>query len=55
MTCDKRFNFSAPLNTFTFPTPTNGRARLFSAPEKQDLETIYEVNFKYLFTRSLFD
>jgi hypothetical protein len=44
MTCDKRV-FSTPLNTFTFPP--NGRARLFSSPEKQDLETIYEVNLKF--------
>jgi hypothetical protein len=46
MTCDKRV-FSAPLNTFTFPV--HGRARLFSSPEKQDLETIYEVNLKFTF------
>jgi hypothetical protein len=43
MTCDKRCTFSAsPLNTFHFPA--NGRTRLFSSPDKQDLETIYEVN-----------
>jgi len=47
MTCDKRCNFSTPLNTFHFPA--NGRARLFSSPDKQDLETIYEVKLKIKF------
>jgi hypothetical protein len=41
MTCDKRYVFSAPSSVFHFPPA--GRPRLFSAPEKQDLETIYEV------------
>lgn len=44
MTCDRRSTFSLPLNTFNFQT-TGGRPRLFSTPEKQDLETIYEVKF----------
>lgn len=43
MTCDNRSSFSPLLNTFHFPV-NNGRARLFSSPDKQDLETIYEVN-----------
>jgi hypothetical protein len=42
MTCDNRTTSSTPLNIFTFPV--TGRARLFSSPDKQDLETIYEVN-----------
>ena len=42
MTCDKRSAFSTSTNTFQFPVNT-GRTRLFSSPDKQDLETIYEV------------
>lgn len=41
MTCDNRSNIIPSSNTFNFPVNT-GRARLFSTPDKQDLETIYE-------------
>ncbi|CAF1504711.1 unnamed protein product [Adineta steineri] len=41
MTCDRRYTFSASANTYTVPD-NHGRARLFSSPDKQDLETIYE-------------
>ncbi|CAM4785129.1 unnamed protein product [Rotaria magnacalcarata] len=40
MTCDKRSTLTPALNTPNFLV--NGRPRLFSTPEKQDLKTIYE-------------
>ena len=42
MSCDRRSTVSIPVNTVNFPV--TGRARLFSSSDKQDLETIYEVN-----------
>ena len=42
MTCDRRHTLFAPVNTFNFTT--NDRLRRYSTPDRQDLETIYEVN-----------
>jgi hypothetical protein len=44
MNCDRRHTLFAPINTFNFTT--NDRVRRYSTPERQDLETIYEVNKK---------
>ena len=44
MTCDRRHTLFAPVNTFNFTT--NDRSRRYSTPDKQDLETIYEVDRK---------
>ena len=41
MTYDRRNTLFAPVNTFNFTT--NDRIRRYSTPDKQDLETIYEV------------
>ena len=41
MTCDRRSTLAGAIHSLTFPA--HGRTRLFSTPEKQDLETIYEV------------
>ncbi len=41
MTYDRRNTLFAPVNTLNFTT--NDRIRRYSTPDKQDLETIYEV------------
>ncbi|CAF1349833.1 unnamed protein product [Adineta steineri] len=41
MTCDRRNTLFAPVNTFNFTS--NDRVRRYSTPDKQDLETIYEI------------
>jgi len=47
MTCDRRHTLFAPVNTFNFTA--NDRSRRYSTPDKQDLETIYEVKTKQRF------
>jgi hypothetical protein len=42
MNGDRRNTLFAPVNTFNFIT--TDRTRRYSTPDKQDLETIYEVN-----------
>ena len=41
MSYDRRYTLFAPVNTFNFTA--NDRVRRYSTPERQDLETIYEV------------
>jgi len=41
MPYDRRNTLFAPVNTLNFTT--NDRIRRYSTPDKQDLETIYEV------------
>lgn len=55
MTCERRHTLFAPVNTFNFTT--NDRLRRYSTPDRQDLETIYEVNRKRksLLTRQRFN
>ena len=48
MTCDRRNTLFAPVNSFDFTA--NDRTRRYSTPEKQDLETIYEVNYSDCFS-----
>ena len=46
MTCDRRTILSIPISTVNIPV--HGRVRLFSTPEKKDLETIYEVKLLFI-------
>jgi hypothetical protein len=47
MNCDRRHTLFAPVNTFNFTA--NDRVRRYSTPDRQDLETIYEVMKKEYF------